>query len=566
MRGGPSPVVRGGRVKETTAIALFAYNRVDLLERTLAALRQNDVPVIYAFSDGPRTAADIPNVDAVRRVLRGVTWTEIEIVERTQNFGLGKSILAGVTDVLRNHDSVITVEDDLVAAPGTYAWMASALRHYRDDPRVMTVSGWTHPRVTPDRLNGAPFFSGRVNTLFWGTWARAWDGMLALQAREMLVDAGAAGIDVDAYGVDLRPMADVEAQRNIWAVRLIAHQLSKRGLCLQPAQSLVRHIGYDARASNAAAAAGWDAPAAAVAPAPGVWPEPREHPDVAALWYRATVEDATAPVDAPLTFPGRVARALAWRTRRAATVVRHLPFIAWTLVGTAMLRVARMIPFDEARVHGVHPVRHYWNEFLATYRADIRGRALEIGDTKLVCGFGGAAIGRADALDVKPGPGIDVVADLQTAWHVPGETYDVFVNQFSMHVIEEDLAALYHSVRLLKPGGVLLINFPCVSSYPWEGLAYGDERSFVQRWYAPAGVRRLLRLLGLAEHSTVETYGSTLGLLAYLAGLPVEALSVAWFRVRHPGVPILVCARVQRPAHWDSPWVPPGARDAEPTP
>jgi hypothetical protein len=304
---------------DTTAIALFAFNRPDLLSRTLAALCAERVPVIHAFSDGPRRPADEAQVSDVRRILRSVDWADVTVIERADNLGLGRSILAGVTDVLRRYESTIVVEDDLVCSKGTYAWMTAALRHYRADPRVMTVSAWTHPRVTPPHLDGAPFFCGRVATLFWGISASAWDGMLAMTAAEMLADVAAAGRDPARYGSDIGAMAAVEQERNIWAVRLIAHQMRRGGLCLQPAQSLVRHIGYDSRATNAARADSWDAEAAPSVEVPAVWPEPIEHPDVAALWQRATREDdARAAAGARPGLLRRMLRAVARLVRSGA--------------------------------------------------------------------------------------------------------------------------------------------------------------------------------------------------------------------------------------------------------
>ncbi len=301
-------------MNDATAIALFAYDRPDLLERTLAALRGERVPIIYAFSDGPRTPAAVPHVEAVRQILRSIDWTHVELVERAENMGLGRSILAGVTDVFTRHESAIVVEDDLVCSTGTYGWMTTALQHYRNDSRVMTVSAWTHPRVTPAKLDGAPFFCGRVATLFWATRARAWQGMLDRTAAELLADFTAAGGDPMRYGTDIAAMAAVERERNIWAVRLIAHQMRAGGLCLQPAQSLVRHIGYDPRATNAVRDDAWDAEAAPSAELPAQWPDVFEHPDVAVLWRRATEEDdARAAFSARPSLLRRIARGVARR-------------------------------------------------------------------------------------------------------------------------------------------------------------------------------------------------------------------------------------------------------------
>jgi len=293
-------------------IALFGYRRADLLARTLAALRHNGVTLIHAFSDGPRDASDDAQVAEVRRLLRAVDWADLRLVERESNLGLGRSLVDGVTAVLAQHDSVIVCEDDLVAVPGTVAWLSAALDHYRDDSRVMSVSAWTHPRVTPRDVGAAPFFSARVNTLFWGTWARGWRGMDVGSAADRLAEFARGGGDPAAYGADIPTQAAGERARNIWAVRFIAQHLAQHTLSLCPPWTMVEHIGYDPRATNAVSDPTWEqaAPRKA-APIPARWPASVEHPAVARLWREAVEVELAA---------GRAPSLVARIVRR----VRHL--------------------------------------------------------------------------------------------------------------------------------------------------------------------------------------------------------------------------------------------------
>ena len=183
-------------------VALFAYNRPQHVRRTLSCLQKNHVPLIYAFSDGPRSDADRPLVEAVRSVLRAVDWCEVKSVERSENLGLGRSILTGVTEIFQRHEAAVVFEDDLVCVPGTYDYLCRALRHYRNDPRVMSVTGWTHPRVTPAGVQDRPYFDGRAESLAWGAWARSWTGMTQ-DAWSLLQQCHRGGIDVFRYGADL---------------------------------------------------------------------------------------------------------------------------------------------------------------------------------------------------------------------------------------------------------------------------------------------------------------------------------------------------------------------------
>jgi hypothetical protein len=277
-------------------VVLFAYARPDLLLQTLDCLRDNHVPLIYAFSDGPSIPEKTAPVAEVRDILRSIDWCEVILCERDINLGLGRSILTGVTEVLNQHEAVIVVEDDLICVPGTYDYLCAALEHYQDEHRVMSVTGWTHPRVTPNDISDQPYFDGRAECWIWGTWARSWQGMQE-DAKELMRRCKIEGIDIYRYGADLPAMAKVELQKNIWAVRFLYWHILNRGLCLRPPWSMVEHIGFDTQAATNAGPDSWtkNPPLKSCPSIPAQWPEPVEHPESSQLHQKACGARPTVP-------------------------------------------------------------------------------------------------------------------------------------------------------------------------------------------------------------------------------------------------------------------------------
>lgn len=268
-------------------IILFAYTRSDYLNQTLDCLKNNKVPLIYAFSDGPRTPDKESAVAKVRDMLRSINWCKVILCERETNLGLGQSILAGITEVLNKHSAAIIFEDDLICVPGTYEYLCASLERYQDDTRVMSVTGWTHPLVTPNNINSLPYFDGRGECWVWGTWARAWHGM-EMDAKSLMDKCEAQGIDIYRYGADLVEMANTELDRNIWAVRLLYLHILNRGLCLRPPWSMVEHIGVGDESTNVHTDS-WLTNPSFPRPRPQIpeqWPEPVEHPDCPFLWQQ----------------------------------------------------------------------------------------------------------------------------------------------------------------------------------------------------------------------------------------------------------------------------------------
>jgi hypothetical protein len=268
-------------------VILFAYSRPEHLSRTLECLRTDKVPLIHAFSDGPKTPDAASRVAQVRQILRSIDWCELVIHENRENLGLGRAIRSGVSQVLKDYDAILVFEDDLVCVPGTYRYLSEALRHYADTLEVMSVTGWTHPRATPANVGNQPYFDGRAECWVWGTWARAWDGM-EKDAMTLVRECQAKGIDIYRYGADLIGMAEVELKHNIWAVRWLYLHILRGGLCLRPPHSLVEHIGLDELATNPGDGSAWlNPPLRPCPPLPHRWPVPEENPECSRLWRSA---------------------------------------------------------------------------------------------------------------------------------------------------------------------------------------------------------------------------------------------------------------------------------------
>lgn len=270
----------------TIPCVIFAYSRPDELRQTLGSLRENAIPKLYAFSDGPRTSSSEKRVLEVRKILHEIDWCETILVERDVNFGLGRSILEGVSEVLKCNDSAIIFEDDLICVPGTYSYICAALENYRNSPQVMSITGWTHPALTPSDVIEEPYFDGRAECWVWGTWARAWNGM-ENTAKSLIKMCQKKNIDIYAYGADLVEMARMEQKLNIWAVRFLYWHIFNKGLCLRPPWSMVQNIGFSKYATNTKESSFLTDQEIKKCPSiPQKWPQPKENPECKLLYKK----------------------------------------------------------------------------------------------------------------------------------------------------------------------------------------------------------------------------------------------------------------------------------------
>jgi hypothetical protein len=243
-------------------IALFVYSRPDLTQRTLDALATNrlsDSSELIIFSDGPKTSADAPKVEAVRSLVSGVKgFSHVRLVSAPANLGLARSILGGVSRVNDEFGRVIVVEDDIETSPHFLAYMNDALGRYADQPRIAAVSGFVPPM---DIVLPETFFQRDAECWGWATWQRAWSGfetdgvkLLAELKRRSLLHF----FDQDGtfpYSDMLR--GQIAGTNNSWAVRWRAHVILNDLLSLYPGRSLTRNIGNDGSGTHSGSSDFW---------------------------------------------------------------------------------------------------------------------------------------------------------------------------------------------------------------------------------------------------------------------------------------------------------------------
>ena len=148
-------------------ILLFVYNRPGHTRRLLDSLLANAEAAqspLDIYSDAPRDDSQRQAVGEVRSLVRQVVssgrFATASLVERTENYGLARNVIDGVSHVVGQHGRVIVLEDDLVLSPYFLRFMNDALDAYADEPRVATYRRATSP-ATP-RYPPPSSYAGRA--------------------------------------------------------------------------------------------------------------------------------------------------------------------------------------------------------------------------------------------------------------------------------------------------------------------------------------------------------------------------------------------------------------------
>ena len=240
---------------ELAPILLFVYNRPQHVERGLASLLQNaeaGSSELYVFSDAARTEAEEEAVREVRNIVHSTTgFKQIHVIERTENWGLARNVIDGVSTIVNQYGRVIVLEDDLVVSPYFLQFMNEALDAYADEPRVGHIQACD---FTQDTALPATFLIQWTGSWGWATWQRAWahfnsDGselLRALEERKLTKRFDFNG----TYGFTRMLRRQIAGKNNSWAIRWNASLFLKGILSLNVGRSLVSNEGLDGSGTN----------------------------------------------------------------------------------------------------------------------------------------------------------------------------------------------------------------------------------------------------------------------------------------------------------------------------
>src|SRR5262249_35088958 len=108
--------------------------------------------------------------------------------------------------------------------------------------------------------------------------------------------------------------------------------------------------------------------------------------------------------------------------------------------------------------------RYYIEHFLGRHRSDVQGRVLEVKESMYTRHFGDGTVAASDVVDIDPvNAQATITADLRRADGIEANTFDCIILTQTLHVIDDMPAVLAECVRILRPGGVMLLTAPSVS-------------------------------------------------------------------------------------------------------
>lgn len=247
-------------------VALLVFNRPEHTRKVFQRLREIKPKRLFIIADGPRSDKERELCSEVRKITEEIDWDcEVERKYSEVNMGCDPCSTAGLDWILSKVDRVIFLEDDGLAHPDFFPYCSELLERYKDDERIMMISGDNFQQHNPSFACPESYYFTQIPYMHgFAVWRRSWRlydekmtawpevkrrGLLTSTFRDYAVRAHFS------YKFDQYFSNKLTNWDGKW---LFAFTLN-RGVSICPRVNLVTNIGYGPGATNSTNADDWKA-------------------------------------------------------------------------------------------------------------------------------------------------------------------------------------------------------------------------------------------------------------------------------------------------------------------
>jgi hypothetical protein len=240
----------------TSPVLFLIFNRPDITAQSFESIRNARPPRLYIAADGPRP--DRPGEEDLcmqtRKIADAVDWPcEVRTLFRKRNLGCSKGVATAVSWFFGQEEEGIIYEDDIVAHPDFFTFCAAMLERWRNDERVMHISGM-NMQFGIRRGDASYYFSDIMHCWGWASWRRAWQkfdysmsGLAGFMSRELPEKFTSPAV-IAHFRSMLRRVRDDKI--DTWDTRWNYSIWKAGGLCLQSNVNMIKNIGFSDSATH----------------------------------------------------------------------------------------------------------------------------------------------------------------------------------------------------------------------------------------------------------------------------------------------------------------------------
>lgn len=238
--------------KFNTPVVFLIYKRPQLAAKVFSVIQEVKPPILLVVADGakPGDLEARETCDETRSIIDKVDWDcQLHLNYSDTNLGCAKRVSSGLDWAFSLVEEAIILEDDCIPDLSFFRFCQELLETYRDDQRVMVISG-DNFQLGRQHTDYSYYFSRYNHCWGWATWRRAWryfDYDMKLWPmvyekgwlRDLLTNPAA----VRRWTKTLQ--STQSGQQDSWAYRWTFACWMQQGLTILPKCNLVSNIGFD---------------------------------------------------------------------------------------------------------------------------------------------------------------------------------------------------------------------------------------------------------------------------------------------------------------------------------
>lgn len=247
-----------------TPVAFLVFNRPETTRLVFQAIRRAQPSRLLLIGDGarPDVAGEADRVRQVRKVISEVDWPcDVQSNFSDVNLGCKARVATGLDWAFSHAESLIILEDDCLPDPTFFTFCESMLARYRDDERVMMISGDNFQSESDQRNAVSSYYFSRWTHIWgWASWRRAWrhfDVDVSTWPENKMSESLRHWFDSDeeylhwVATLDRQHRGEIDTWDFPWQYACWAHQ----GMTILPSVNLVSNVGFGPDATHTTDAA-----------------------------------------------------------------------------------------------------------------------------------------------------------------------------------------------------------------------------------------------------------------------------------------------------------------------
>lgn len=243
--------------KLSKPVAFLIFNRPDKTKLVFEEIRRAKPPILLVVADGPRTekSGEADKCSAARAIIEKVDWPCKVLTNYSEvNLGCKMRVSSGLDWVFRTVEEAIVLEDDCLPHADFFRFCDELLDKYRDDDRVMMISGFNF--LQEDKKDPHSYFFSKYPHIWgWASWRRVWRNYdVEMRLWPVLRDSNryydfCGSINEASFWRNCFDSV-YNGKVNTWDAQVTFMFFCQSGLSIFPHSNLISNIGFGADATH----------------------------------------------------------------------------------------------------------------------------------------------------------------------------------------------------------------------------------------------------------------------------------------------------------------------------